>query len=522
MMLAAQLLLTGLVINWLMLQYRDEEIALSDQVNFAWISSYHQMTDSILMQDYIEPAISNLKPEKPSLLNDSSARRTVFMKFDSHDVKMNAVVKTENPSKIPDSSTKLKKRIIVRISDSTENFNQLEKNIDSSKTELTRDLVLRGVKLFIDNRKDSVETRRIFKPVTFQDTTMFKKIFKQNLKDISPSLLANWSTIDSLESYNLNNTNSFIRNNGAKSNANSKNFSRGILRRKSPHFTFRLMPGNSIKVNVTGYKLLALKQIAPQSVFAIFIILLTAAAFIYGFKNLKTQLNLNTQRDDFIRNMSHELNTPVATVKVALESLKNFNRSQNPELMSEYLEMAYAEATRLEKLINRVLDVSSYGKENMLLKKELVNFEEFMNDFLRSIKPRLEAEKAVINYFKSDEPGFALIDKLHLHGVFMNLIDNSLKYSTPPAEILITSSLDKNNIIILFADKGIGIPSEYQKYIFQKFFRVPTNDTHNIKGHGLGLTYASMIIEQHGGTINYYERKGGGSIFEITLKRVQT
>ncbi|MBK6964234.1 MAG: HAMP domain-containing histidine kinase [Bacteroidales bacterium] len=279
-----------------------------------------------------------------------------------------------------------------------------------------------------------------------------------------------------------------------------------------------MVTGNTrIDAGVEGYRLVILRGIWPQFIFALLLVLLTASAFILSFRSLKAQVLLNEQRNDFIRNMSHELKTPVATVKVALEALKNFNRRNDPVLMDEYLDMATAETNRLEMLISRVMNISASNGELIKPNPEQTDMGDLIREVLQAFKPRIEAEKAIVTVNLPDESITENIDRLHLQGVILNLIDNSLKYSIPPAEIEIVLSSDKNGIRITVADRGIGIPAEYRSRIFEKFFRVPTGDRHNVKGYGLGLSYAEMVMKQHGGSITYAERSGGGSIFSLTL-----
>jgi two-component system phosphate regulon sensor histidine kinase PhoR len=140
-----------------------------------------------------------------------------------------------------------------------------------------------------------------------------------------------------------------------------------------------------------------------------------------------------------------------------------------------------------------------------------------INEVLISFKPRFDAEKAQLIILLPDEEIKLNIDRLHLQGVMVNLIDNSLKYSKPPVQIEINLVHSADFITLAIADRGIGIPLEYHSRIFGKFFRVPTGETHDVKGYGLGLSYAKLVIEQHGGTIKYSERPGGGSIFEFSL-----
>jgi len=477
-MIGTQLLLLGFILHWLNLQYKEREQLLMKNINDAWSASQQQMVDSVLLKEYIEPAMDSSKNIKYRYeINADSMRKGI---------PTNKI--TDISVITPGNMLAGNRQIIVRINDSTD-LNGTNKK--RSQSIMTRNLVLRGVKLFVNQHGDSTGEKTLITENGFvhPDTTLLKTIFDKRISGIDPSMRLTWKT-DSIIS----------------------------IKENHQMVSYSIIVGEkNLEAGVKGYRLAIFRDIWPQLVFAVFLILLSAGAFIISFRSLKAQISLNNQRNDFIRNMSHELKTPVATVKVALEALKNFNRRNDPLVMDQYLDMATAEASRLEMMISRVMSVSSGNGEVLEPNTELLNFKKLINEVLDSFKPRLEAENATVIFNLPDDEIKINVDRLHMQGVLINLIDNSLKYGNPPVEIEIDLILSQDCIKVSVSDRGVGIPTEYRNRIFGKFFRVPTGDQHDVKGYGLGLSYAKLVVEQHGGKIKYAERPGGGSIFEFTL-----
>ncbi len=478
MMIATQILLLGFTLHWLNLQYMERQHLLLKDIGEAWSESQQQMVDTMLLKEYIMPAM------------DSSSGRRIRYEYNKDSSKRISAdrkttkISVTRPSILPKGA----RQIILRINDSSDAKNATGKPTQSI---MTRELVLRGVKLFVKKHGDSDEIRSFSSigGLRNPDTTLLKTAFLRRISAIDPSIQLIWTT-DTISD-----------NKG-----------------KHQMISYRMAVGEkNLVAGVKGYQVKIVRDILPQLFFAFLLLLLSSAAFIFSFRSLKTQIRLNNQRNDFIRNMSHELKTPVATVKVALEALKNFNGRNNPKVMDEYLDMATSETSRLEMLISRVMSISAGTEEALEPDREVVNLQSLIHEVLISFKPRLDAEKASINLVIPEEEVILNIDRLHIQGVLINLIDNSLKYSMPPVQIDLSMFVSEEIVTVTVADLGIGIPSEYRSRIFGKFFRVPTGELHNVKGYGLGLSYAKLVVEQHGGNIKYSERPGGGSIFEFTI-----
>jgi len=251
---------------------------------------------------------------------------------------------------------------------------------------------------------------------------------------------------------------------------------------------------------------------------SLLVLLLVAGSFIVLYRNLLAQQRLAEIKNDFISNITHELKTPIATVGVAIEALRNFNAMQSPERTKEYLDISAAELQRLSLLVDKVLKLSMFEKQQIELNKEPFDLKELMQETLKIMKLQFDKQKASVTFTSSDHSFMLEADKLHITSVIYNLLDNALKYSKNNAQIQVNLDLvDHKSIVLKVSDNGMGIAPEYQGKIFDKFFRVPTGDKHNIKGYGLGLSYVAEVIKSHKGSISVDSEPEKGSTFTVTL-----
>lgn len=283
----------------------------------------------------------------------------------------------------------------------------------------------------------------------------------------------------------------------------------------------RFDPVNRYSVILSGFRPFLIKQITPQILFSAFLTLLTTIAFIVLYRSIRAQQKLMELKNDFISNITHELKTPVTTVGVALEAIKNFKGQNNPELTTEYLDIAQNELTRLNILTDKILKTAIFEDRGVEYNAEPVDVNLLVSQVLSSMKLVFEKQKAVVSYSCKGNDFSLLGGATHLTSVVYNLLDNALKYSPANPEITISLSENKKEIELRIKDKGIGIAPEYKKKVFEKFFRVPTGDVHNIKGYGLGLSYVDSVVRSHNGTITVESEPGKGSEFIIRLPKNQ-
>jgi two-component system, OmpR family, phosphate regulon sensor histidine kinase PhoR len=282
----------------------------------------------------------------------------------------------------------------------------------------------------------------------------------------------------------------------------------------------RLNPAHRYRASLFDIKGFLLREILPQIFFSVFLTLTTLAAFLLLFRNLRAQQRLMEIKNDFINNITHELKTPVATVSVAIEALRNFNGMENPTLTKEYLTIAQNELNRLTMMTDKILKTSVFEQHGISFQQETVNLETIIETVVESFKILAEKQSANITLIKKGSDFTLLGSEAHITNVVFNLLDNALKYSaSKEALIQIRLIENPNSLTLEIQDNGIGIPTEYHQKIFEKFFRVPTGDVHNAKGYGLGLSYVQSVVKSHGGKIEVASSHEGGGTFTIQLPK---
>jgi Signal transduction histidine kinase len=266
--------------------------------------------------------------------------------------------------------------------------------------------------------------------------------------------------------------------------------------------------------NKNGY---ILKKLVPQILVSVLLVGLTVLSFALLLRSLVQQRRLTRIKNDFISNITHELKTPIATVSVAIEALRSFDALQDPQRTKEYLAISQNELQRLSFLVDKVLKLSMFEKQQIELKEELVNLAQLVNEVVTSMKLQFEKYKAQVS-IQLDGKDFSIhADRLHITSVLFNLLDNALKYSKNNPSISVELKELENHVELNVTDNGIGIPAEYRKKIFDKFFRVPAGNTHNVKGYGLGLSYVAYVVQRHYGSIEVESQPGIGSRFTVKL-----
>ena len=261
-----------------------------------------------------------------------------------------------------------------------------------------------------------------------------------------------------------------------------------------------------------------LRKILPQLIFSFLLIGFTILSFLTLYRNLRAHQKLAGIKNEFISNITHELKTPIATVSVAIEALKNFNVLDDPSKTREYLEISQNELQRLSLLVDKVLKLSMFEKKEIELKIETVDLKSLVEEVAASMRLQLEKHKANLS-IKSAGDTVIQGDRLHFMSVIFNLLDNAIKYSKSNPSIQIDIRESGHLTELAVTDNGIGIPLEYRQRIFEKFFRVPSGNLHNAKGYGLGLSYVAHVVNKHHGEIEVESQPGMGSRFTIKLPK---
>jgi signal transduction histidine kinase len=260
-----------------------------------------------------------------------------------------------------------------------------------------------------------------------------------------------------------------------------------------------------------------LQQMTGQIAGSILMILVLMTAFAFIYHTISRQRRLADMKNEFISNITHELKTPIATVHVALEALQNFNAMDDPKKSKEYIDISMSELTRLELLVDNVLKRSMLEKDAIKMDPTSIDLHQLIEKVILTLKVQFEKRVAHINITTVGSNFSIVADRLHMTSVIYNLLDNAIKYSDGKPEIDIRLTQMGNSIRLDISDKGIGIPKAYQNKIFEPFFRVPHQDRHDAKGHGLGLSYVAQIIKLHHGTITISNGTDNGTVFTIQL-----
>lgn len=265
-----------------------------------------------------------------------------------------------------------------------------------------------------------------------------------------------------------------------------------------------------------------LKRMVPQIGFSVFLMVMVLTAFYMLARSLIREKQLAELRNDFIANMTHELKTPVSTVSVALEALSSFNAKDNPELTKEYLDISRSELSRLDMLVDKALNISLFEKGKIVLDKEVCDLSTMVSEIHKRLSFQNDADSPHVEFETSGNMFSIMGDKVHLTNIIHNLVENGIKYSEDKAWIKLGLREAGDHVLLTVEDKGLGIDEDYKDKIFDKFFRVPQGDRHNVKGYGLGLSYVKQIVGDHGATIDLETKLGEGTKFIISFPKAKS
>ena len=248
------------------------------------------------------------------------------------------------------------------------------------------------------------------------------------------------------------------------------------------------------------------------------IILFVIIFFGFSISVIFKQKKLSEIRNDFINNMTHELKTPIATIGLSSETLMNLDPENAKDKLLRYASIIYKENKRLESQVERVLNVANLDRTEIKLNRTVFDVHEIIEEAAENFEfNQLEELGGTIQLELNADNPILNTDQVHITNIVNNLVDNAIKYCDKTPEIIIFSTNLKGKISITIKDNGKGISRENLKHIFDKFYRVPTGNLHDVKGFGLGLFYVKTIIEELGGTISVKSILGKGSEFTISL-----
>lgn len=276
--------------------------------------------------------------------------------------------------------------------------------------------------------------------------------------------------------------------------------------------------GTMLQVAFEDINSFVLRNMAWVIAISILFISLFVYSFVYLLATFFRQKRMAEIRNDFINNMTHELKTPVSAVSVALELIGSTHTTAVAK--EEYLEAAQSELKRLGVLIEKVLNMAAFEKNEIKLHRQNVFIAPLLDEIKATIKPALEKTNAQLHVDVVPGDLSANIDLVHIGNVLQNLVDNALKYNdkTRP-EIYILASAEGDSLKLEVKDNGKGIEPVYLTKIFDQFFRVPSGDLHEVKGYGLGLSYVKAVVNLHGGSIAVESVPKEGTHFIIRIPK---
>lgn len=240
-------------------------------------------------------------------------------------------------------------------------------------------------------------------------------------------------------------------------------------------------------------------------------------AYVSAIYQLIKQRQISQIKTDFINNMTHEFKTPIATINLALDSIKNPKIINDKEKVLRYLGMIKEENKRMHSQVENVLRISKLEKNELNISKERFELHELLEDALTHVELMVEDRKGYVKTHLEADRSSILANETHFTNVIVNILDNAIKYSDGAPKIDVYTETIGNSIILKIADQGNGMTKQVAKRVFEKFYREHTGNVHNVKGHGLGLAYVKRIVEDHQGYISVESEKERGSTFIIKL-----
>ncbi|MFD2561760.1 sensor histidine kinase [Aquimarina rubra] len=270
-------------------------------------------------------------------------------------------------------------------------------------------------------------------------------------------------------------------------------------------------------VNFTGKNRYILSTIKGMAILSIIFTLVIVVAYSSALSQLLQQRQISQIKTDFINNMTHELKTPIATINLALDAIKNPKIADDKDKVKRYMTMIREENKRMLTQVENVLRISQLEKNELNIKKERLELHDIIEDAITHVSLIVENREGYMKTHLGALKSSILANESHMTNVIVNILDNAIKYSEGVPKIDIYTENVKNSIVLKIRDQGVGMSKVAQKKIFEKFFREHTGDLHNVKGHGLGLTYVKRIIDDHHGQIWVESERGKGSTFITKL-----
>ena len=282
-----------------------------------------------------------------------------------------------------------------------------------------------------------------------------------------------------------------------------------------------LTPDEELSVIVPNIKRIVLTQMRWMIIGAIFFTLMIIAAFYVTVYALLRQKKLSEIKNDFINNMTHEFKTPLATISLAVDALKNEKVINDSTKMDYFRSIIKEENKRMNKHVETILQAAVSDRDNVQLTRRPLHVHELMEDIIDNHQLQMEEKNGHAELQLNAKQDMVEADPVHFRNMLSNLVDNAIKYSNDNLFIKVSTQSTNKNLQIKVEDNGIGMSKETVKRIFEKFYRAHTGNLHNVKGFGLGLSYVKAMVDAHGGKIKVDSTPGKGSVFTLEVPLIK-
>jgi signal transduction histidine kinase len=238
-------------------------------------------------------------------------------------------------------------------------------------------------------------------------------------------------------------------------------------------------------------------------------------SFIITTYNMMRQRHLSELKNDFINNITHEFKTPIATIGLVIDSIKSPNIISDPEKIKHYLRILKEENQRMLSQVEKILFLSKLEQGKIIFDKQPVDMHEIIGEAINHMDLIFKSKNARVNLMLEAKHPYISGDSVFLFDMLINLLDNAVKYSKDFVDITIKTRNENGNLVIEISDKGVGMGKDVLDRVFEKFFRKPTGSIHNVKGHGIGLTFVKQVVDKHMGKISVKSVENQGTTFTI-------
>ncbi|MEN9522226.1 MAG: hypothetical protein RL065_603 [Bacteroidota bacterium] len=273
----------------------------------------------------------------------------------------------------------------------------------------------------------------------------------------------------------------------------------------------------NLKINFPKKETFILAEMKIPFFISVVLVLIVLVILWRTILSIMKEKKIMEQTNDFLNNMTHEFKTPITNIALATNMIAKDEAVEQNRKLKNYAEIIVSENQKLKMQVEQILGMTELERGEIPMQKSVIDLHELMKAVIHRMSLQIENENGTIHFELNADEHLVSSDEIHLNNAICNLLDNALKYSDKNLELKIQTSNQNNQLVISIADNGIGIEKVFHEKIFEKYFRVPTGDLHNVKGFGIGLAYTKIIIEQHGGTINLTSQKNIGTTFIITL-----